>query len=61
MKVVVQLIGKQNSNVNCFITKLLCKRKFIYLADMSVYTKLNNKFKYKLNNNLGTLLLKFFE
>ena len=43
MKVVVQLIGKQNSKVNCFITKLLCKKKFIYLANMSVYTKLDNK------------------
>ena len=54
MKVVVQLIGKQNSKVNYFITKLLCKKKFIYLADMSVYTKLDNK-------DFGTLILKFLE
>ena len=54
MKLVVHLIGKQNSKANCSITKLMCKKKFIYLSDMSVYTKLNNK-------DCGTLLLKFFE
>ena len=54
MKVIVHLIGKQNNKAYCYITKILCNKKFIHLTDMSVYLNFNNE-------DFGTLLFKFFE